>query len=362
MLTLDVCRNAGQFGIDITFAALSGGDLEENFRSSDFKFIRLQRNLPIDFNVVRQLRKIIIENSIEIAHGQQPVEVLHLYLATLGMKNVKIVQTHLGHIVGKKNILSAKYITLKIDANIVCSRGFFQWLRKEIGLDTSKKFYLIYNGVDEKRIQPSGNSLKKELGIDEENLLLGMIANFRPDQTKDQMTVCRALPKVFEKFKDANFIFAGKVVEGGEENFKNCVKFCEEQGIGDKVFFLGKRNDINDVLASLDLFVFSSLSEGLPIAMIEAMLSKIPMIVTDIPPLREVSEDGKFAEIFKAQDADDLSEKILKLLENKNLRDEIAQLAFIYARQKFSIQTYLQGLETLYSDLLDKNESKLDSK
>ncbi len=362
MLTLDICRNARQFGIDITFAALSGGDLEEEFRNSDFNFIRLQRNLPIDFKVVRQLRNIIKENSIEIAHGQQPVEILHLYLATLGMKNIKIVQSHYGHIVGKKNILSARYFSLKIDANIVCSRGFFQWLRKEIGLDTSRKFYLIYNGVDEKRIRPSGNSLKKELGINEESLLLGMIANFRPDLTKDQLTVCYALPKVFEKFKDAKFIFAGKVVEGGEENFESCVKFCDRNRISDKVFFLGKRDDINDVLASLDLFVFSSLSEGLPIAMIEAMLSKVPVIVTDIPPLREVSDNGKYAELFKTQDADELSEKILKLLENKIFRDEIAELAFIYARQKFSIQTYLQGLETLYSSLLDQNNSNLDLK
>lgn len=284
MLTLDVCRNARQFEIDITFAALGGGDLKDNFENSDFEFIKLQRKLPIDPDIILQLRKIIIKNKIEVVHGQQPVEVLHLYLASMGLKNVRIVQTHHGHLVGRKNVLTARYISPKIDANIVCSRGFFQWLRKEIGLDTSEKFYLIYNGVDETRIQPDGDSVKDELGFARDSLVMGMIANFRPDVTKDQMTVCRALPKVFEKFENAYFIFVGKVVEGGEQNFEECIKFCDENGIGDKVFFLGKRTDINNILSSLDLFVFSSLSEGLPIAIIESMLSKIPMIVTDIPP------------------------------------------------------------------------------
>ncbi len=358
ILTLDVCRNARRFGIDLVFAAFGGGDLEEDFKNSGAEFIRLQRDMPVDINLIWRLRKIIQEQKIEIVHSHQPVETLHIFLATSGMKNIKIVQTHHGFISGKKNTLIAKNLSPKIDANIACSRGVFPWLRKEIGLDTSENFYLIYNGVDEKRLRASGISIKRELGFSEESLLLGMIANFRPDQTKDQMTVCRALPKVFEKYEATNFIFVGKVSEGGEENFEKCIKFCDENGIGEKVFFLGGREDVNEILASLDLFVFSSLKEGLPISAVEAMLAKVPLIVSDIPPLLEVTNNGKCAEIFETKDSEALGEKVLKLLKNIDLRNELAEDAYNFARQNFSIETHLQGLKTLYLKLQNQANTK----
>lgn len=349
---LDVCRNAKKFGIDITFVASGSGDLKSDFENLQIKFISLQRDLPIDINLVWQFRKIIKEHKIEVVHSYQPVEALHLYLATLGLKNIKHVLTHEGFIKGKKNRLAAKFLAPKMDANISVSRSLFPWLRKELGLDTSKNFYLIYNGVDEKRLDPSGNSIKEELGFDENSLLLGMIANFRPDKTKDQMTVCKALPKVFEAYKNAIFIFVGKVSEGGEENFDECVKFCDENGIGEKVFFLGGRDDVPDILASLDLFVFSSLAEGLPISVTEAMLAKVPLIVSDIPPLLEVTNDGKCAEIFQTKNYEELSNKTLKLLKNEDLREKSVDLAYKFAVQNFSIESHIKSLKTLYEGLI----------
>ncbi len=353
---LDVCRNAERFGLELTFVACGGGKLEKEIKNSGVEFIRLQREFPVDPIIVRKLRNIIKERNIPIVQGFQPVEALHLYLATTGLKNVKCVLSHEGFIEGTKNRLTAGFLTPLMDANISVSRSLFPWLRQELSLDTSKNFYLIYNGVDEKRLRPTGHSLKAELGLAESDYLLGMIANFRPDETKDQMTVCRALPKVFEKYENAKFAFVGNVSEGGEENYEDCLRFCDENGIGDKVYFLGGRNDINDILASLDVFILSSLNEGLPISLTEAMLSKVPVIVSDIPPLLETTDNGKCAETFKTKDADELSEKIIKLLDDKALRENLSEKAYKFARQNFSIEAHFRGLITLYSDLLQDVE------
>ena len=69
-----------------------------------------------------------------------------------------------------------------------------------------------------------------------------------------------------------------------------CVEFLREKRIADKVHFLGGRSDVPDILDALDVFVFSSLHEGLPVAVSEAMLAKVPMIVSDIEPLLEASD------------------------------------------------------------------------
>ena len=73
MLELDVCRNAAANGLDLTFVATGGGDLEWEFRGSGVEFIRLQRRFPLDPGLVWKIRQIIAERKIQVAHCQQPV-------------------------------------------------------------------------------------------------------------------------------------------------------------------------------------------------------------------------------------------------------------------------------------------------
>lgn len=357
-LALDVCRNAKRFGIDLTFVATGGGELEKDFENSGVDYIRLQRNLPIDIDLVLKLRKIIKERDIDIVQGYQPVEVLHLYLATIGLKNVKCILAHHGgglFLASAKNRFMSKILSRLVDANITCSRGIFSWLREEVGLDTSKNFYLVYNGVDERKLQTIGkNSIKQELNLDENSLLFGMVANFMSTNTKDQKTICRALPKVFEEFENANFVFVGEVKEGGEEYFEECLKICDENGIGDRVFFLGSRNDIPDILALLDIFVFSSLHEGLPISIIEAMFAKVPIIVSDIPPLLEIADNGKNAEIFQIKNDIELSKKIIKLMRGEDLKKSLVQNSYDFAQRNFSMKAHFGNLLHLYKNLLEQ--------
>ena len=354
-LVLDICRNAEKIGIEPLFIATGGGDLEKKYAGSNFEYIRLQRNAPVDFNLIRKLRKILKDREIKIIQTYQPVSALHFYLAAWGLKNIRQVTSPQGSVPGKKNHLTTRYLSPLLDANVPVSRALFNWLRKETGVDTSKNFYMIYNGIDTSRLKPSGKSLKNELGISGTSLLFGMIANFRSDKTKDQMTICRALPKVFAEYDNAYFVFAGKITEGSEDYFDRCVKFCVENGIGDRVFFLGGRRDVPDILNSLDLFVFSSLMEGLPIAVIEAMFMKVPVIVSDIPQLLEISNQGKCAETFQVKNSQELVKKIIKVQRNPDLQKNLSENAFAFARRNFTVLAHLNHYKILYEQLLAKN-------
>lgn len=350
---LDVFRNSKRFGIDSIVVA-GGGSLEEEFTKEGSSFIRLQRKFPIDFNLVRKLRKIILANEIQIVHGYQPVEGLHLYLATLGLA-VKRVLSFQGFISDRKNRLATRFLIPRMDANIVVSQGLKSWLEEIDRLKTNESFKLIYNGADPKRLLPSGNSLKRELGLDEDTKLLGMVGNFYVDPRKDQLTLCKALPQIFAKVENIHCVFVGRVENGTNSQFQQCVEFCEQHGITQKVHFLGERNDIPDILASLDIFVFSSLYEGLPMAATEAMLSKVPLIVSDIEPLLEISKNGEYAEVFKTKDEKQLAEKVIKLLEDDNLRENLRNRTFQYALENFSIDAHLGKLQHLYNSLLQNN-------
>jgi glycosyltransferase involved in cell wall biosynthesis len=350
---LDVCRYAAKFGIDLTLVTANGGALEEDFRSSGADFFKLSRKLPVDLHLALQLRKIIKSRKIEIVHSYQAVDALHLYLASRGLENVKQVFSFQGFIQDKKNLLTTKFLIPRMDANIVVSNGLKNWLENSAKLDT-KNFQVIYNGADIKRLKPSGKSLRKELNLPENTLLFGMIGNFYRDPRKDQFTLCKSLPKVFAEIQNAHCVFAGKTERGAEEKFQMCVDLCKDNEIADKVHFLGGRNDVPDILDALDLFVFSSLHEGLPVAVSEAMLAEVPMIVSDIEPLLEASANGKYAEVFPVQNAEILSERILKLLKDKSLRENLADRASKFAEENFSIEAHLRELKKLYESLLRK--------
>ena len=350
MQALDVCRNAGKNGIELTFAATGGGALETDFRTSGAEFVRLQRHLPIDFNVVRQLRKIIREREIQIVQGYQSVEGLHLYLATVGLP-VKRVLSFQGFIYDRKNRAAAKFLIPRMHANIVVSRGLQNWLETVDKLDVRRNFHVIYNGADARRVASERRVLRDELNLQTDDLLFGMVANFYRDERKDQMTICRALPQIFAEIKGAHCVFVGTVESGAEDKFAVCRQFCEANNIADRVHFVGGRTDIPDVLASLDLFVFSSLQEGLPVAVTEAMLARVPMLVSDIEPLLEVSNNGEYAEVFHIKDAAELASKAVKLLKNSGLRADLASRAAVHAQKNFSIEAHLENLVKLYESL-----------
>src|SRR5688572_6928090 len=96
MQALDVCRNGASVGLEITAVAAGGGALEDEFADSGVEYIRLQRKMPVDLYLATQIRKIVKERSIQIVHGYQAVDGVHLYMAAHGLKGVKRVLSFQG--------------------------------------------------------------------------------------------------------------------------------------------------------------------------------------------------------------------------------------------------------------------------
>lgn len=350
MLTLDVCRNAKQNGLDLVFAATGGGTLESDFRSSGARFHRFQRNLPLDPLLVAKLRRLIKNEKIDVVHSHQAVAGIHVYLATLGT-GTKNVLSFQGLYSGIKERSTMNFLIPRMSANISCSNGLLEWLVESEKVDVANNFRVIYNGVDTNRLEHAGDGLRQELNLPGDALLFGMVAHFYSAPRKDQITLCHAFAKIAGELPNSHLILVGGTETGGEDKYEQCVTICREAGLSDRVHFLGRRDDLANVVNSLDIYVFSSLHEGLPIALMEAMLSKKPCIMSDIPPHLEVSNDGKYAEVFETQNAEDLADKLLKLSSDKAFRSKLADRAYTFARNTFSIESHIANLKVLYSSL-----------
>jgi len=351
-LELDVCRNARANGLDLTFVASGGGDLEGEFRDSGIEFVRLQRRLPVDLRLVSQLRRVIAERRIDVVHSHQPVEALHLYLATRGSAVKRVLTLH-GFYPGAKNELALKFVMPRTEARVVVSREVLK-LAQQQGFDTSENFFVINNGVDAQRLQGSQARLRDELGLAANHLIFGMIGNFHSVARKDQLTICKALPRLFAHTPDARFVFVGSRSEDAPRLFDDCVDFCRRAGIAERVYFLGRRSDIADVLGALDVFVLSSLREGSPISVIEAMMMGVPVVLSDIPALREVSGNGEYAALFKTGDAGDLGATLVNLVDDPEYRRALGSSGKQWAMTNFRIETHIANLMKLYSSLVSQ--------
>jgi glycosyltransferase involved in cell wall biosynthesis len=350
MLALDVCRNAAKNGLDLSFAATGGGTLEEDFKNSGAQFFRLNRRLPFDLQVVSALRKIIKANDFDIIHTHQAVASIHAYFASAGTK-IKHVLSFPGFYSDAKNRLTTKFLVPRMSANISCSKGLLEWLEKSEKLDISK-FQMIYNGVDTKRLEYSGAGLKEELNLPANAFLFGMVSHFYAAPRKDQITLCKAFAKVADSLPNAHLILVGKTEKGAEEKYNECVKIVKQNNLQARVHFLGQRDDLAKVVNSLDVYVFSSLHEGLPIALMEAMLARKPCILSDIPPHLEVSNNGEFAEVFETQNSDELAEKLVKIAQSDEFRNDLANRAQVFAQKTFSIEAHLEKLKNLYESII----------
>lgn len=351
MQALDVCRNAERFGLEITLVAAAGGTLEQEFADSGAEVIRLSRKFPVDLYMASQLRRIIKDRGIEVVHGSQAVDGTHIYLAARGLKNVKKVLSFQGFVPDKRNRIALRILIPRMDMNIVVSNGLKHWLAEHDKLNTVG-FELLYNGADPARLKPTGRSLRRELGLENGARLIGMIGNFYRDERKDQLTFCHALPAVMKKFPRLHCAFAGRIEDGAEGKMADCINFCIEKNIADRVHFLGSRNDVPDILSELEIFVFSSLHEGLPVAVSEAMLARVPMIVSDIEPLLEATANGKYARVFPVRDEKVLSREIIELISDDEKRVRLAEEAYQFAMANFSIDAHLKRLTELYQSLL----------
>ena len=350
VLMLDLCRAAKSHGLELSFMATGGGTLDEDFKSSGVPFHRLQRRLPIDPFLTLQMRKVFKKERFDIIHNYQAVAGIHTYAAALGLgaKHVLGFQGFYGDL---KNRLATKFLVPRMAVNISCSNGLLEWLRGTEGIETDG-FKVVFNGADPARLVGNGKRFREELGVGGDAVLIGMLAHFYSAPRKDHATLCRAFVRIAEAVPNAHLVLAGKTEEGAESKRAECERICADAGVSDRVHFLGLRNDVADILDALDVNVLSSLHEGLPVSIAEAMLVGKACVLSDIPPHIEVSEHGQYARLFPTGDDSALAAILTTLARDHAMRNSLASKAKSYADRSLSVGAHIEALKNIYQTIL----------
>lgn len=213
------------------------------------------------------------------------------------------------------------------------------------GID-AERINVVFNGLSpnfKKEIQ--GPSLREELDIPLWKPILMTIG--RMEKVKNQhmfLKIC-----AFIKNRGTDF---HAVLVGDGPLFKQLQDSAAELGLSDSVSFLGFRRDIFRLLTGADLFILTSRMEGLPITLLEAMAAGTPVVCTQVGGMPEVIRLAKNGWTVEENDVDQFTEKVLALLENHELRKEMAYRGKVALGKYFSSTSFIAGTIAVYSQAL----------
>ena len=195
--------------------------------------------------------------------------------------------------------------------------------------------FSAYNTAEDSTLQ----TIEKELNLKNKNVLINVS---RLIYRKAQLDIINAMPAVLKKFPDTILLIAG---HGDYQTLLE--NRIAELKLQKHVRLLGSRTDIPELLNVSDIFVYPSYAEGLPGALIEAMMTGKLIIASDIGENLEcVNKES--ALIFKKADVDELGEKIIYGLQNYEDLNTLRDNARLQAKQKFEIRTIADKYEDVY--------------
>lgn len=179
---------------------------------------------------------------------------------------------------------------------------------------------------------------RKDTGFSEKDFVIGCIANL--EQKKDHRTLLKGFSMIGRKDAKLMLIGDGKLR-------KELERYAKELGIGKRVVFLGKRNDAKELLQTMDIFILPSLHEGMSNALLEAMASGKPIIVSDIDENTELIKDRMNGITFKTGDAAELKEAMERLSSDRKYAEKLGNSARESAKNGYSIDKVIKMYEAM---------------
>jgi glycosyltransferase involved in cell wall biosynthesis len=246
--------------------------------------------------------------------------------------------------------IGVEWLTARITSAFICVSRANLERAMSLGFGPREKFHLIRSGIDIRAFErrPIDVRAKRmELGVGESGPLVVMVSNFKPQ--KNPLDFVRAALVVLKDVPDAWFAVAGDGVLRHELE-----ALIQEQGIKDRFLILGWRRDIPEILWASDLFVLTSLWEGLPRVYPQAMAAGLAIVGTRVDGAPEAVVNGENGYLVEPKDVEALAQRIIELLRDEKLRKRMGQKGRSLVDQ-FDIHLMLSEQEELYESLSSRS-------
>jgi len=210
------------------------------------------------------------------------------------------------------------------------------------------KTQVLFNGIDEKRLQGDRQKARETFAIGPQEFALGNIGNL--SERKNQRLLLRTMASLKRQKRITQFkiLFAGEEKSEYPELMKQDIRHL---GLQEEVRLLGPVKDMGLFFAAMDLVVHCASREGFPRVIPEAMLAKRAVVSTAVQGTRDAIPDERFGIVVPVENEAALEDSIVRLLKNPLMREEIAQHAYQRAQMLFSLTVHRNNVLKLYENL-----------
>lgn len=334
---------------DITVYSGPNGGLIDELALISVKHVSIpdmvrEINLSKDFNAYKFLAKEFTSNRYDIVHchSSKAGIIARQAAKTAGIKNV-IFTAH-GFVFNEPmSSLKKKVYTFleKFEGRnsdwIICVDPNDIKVAEKSGIKAKEGLVYVPNGIEFTKEDIS--SVKVINKDSNKPFVFGLVANFY--ETKGH----RYLIDAFNKFMSENNINA-KLVLVGDGSLKGEMESLATNNKA--ITFMGYRKDAVEIMKTFDCFIMSSVKEGFPFVILEAIKNKLPVISTDVGAVREILDNGRLGIIVNPRNAEELAKAMKHVYNNRQEAEDKALRAFEECRSKYSVDTMVSLTKKVY--------------
>ncbi len=320
--------------------------------AADLEAVSLQAG-ECDRLLFRKLARLIRTQNVDIVHARNWGTWTDAALASMLVRKVRLVLGFHG-LQDRSSFTAADrrratFLRLSRFCATAVSQAAKEKLVNELGFDR-RSVFVTPNGVDTEKFVPvtaiGRQSARHRLGLRQDAFVVGSVANFF-ERVKGHAVLLESFSRFVAQHSDAFLLLVG--YGPLEEEIRARV---ERLGLKDRVVFAGRVEDVQALLPAMDVFVCSSHSEGMCNAVLEAMASALPCVVTDVANHREMFSEIASELIVPVGDCDGISEQLHNLAMNTVRRADIGRLSRALVERDYTFERTVQSYSSVYSNVM----------
>jgi glycosyltransferase involved in cell wall biosynthesis len=351
-MVLALARSLNSSYFHVYVAYFFDGSLEDDYSGICQRIFHIHKGKGLDFRAMGQLSQIIHIHDIHVINAHHYMPYFYSFPGAKVMHRRRLVYTE--HSVAEVNRISGphkcicNFMLRQTDAAIGVSKEIAQRLTAGFPLHADR-ILSIPNGLDVERYQARTDRVRtrKTLNISANDFVIGSVANFR--RVKNHACLVRACHQLSGRFPLMRFVLVGRGYPEDAENTEDDIRgMISKLDLEDKVVIAGYREDIPELLSSFDIFCLPSLSEGLPMSLLEAMAAGVPVIGSDVAGIRELIIHEETGLLFPSNDHGALGKNVERLFNEPSLRSRIAENALQLVSAHHSLERWSQKYAGLF--------------
>jgi len=347
----DLATNLPPAEFQFMVAAGGDGELFSSLKAKNimvFKLINLVReiNPAKDIKAYFEIKKLIRQIKPDILHLNSSKAGIIGAIAGKHAGVKKIIYTVHGFVFNepmprwKKTFYRlAEKFSSRYKDKLICVSEFDRQKGIKNKIAPVRKMTTINNGIGQLKLL-DGSTARKQLALPADKIIVGTIANFYP--TKGLSYLIKAAGQVC---RNHNVIF---IIIGDGEQRQALESEIKKLNLTENFYLVGRKNEVEQYLKAFDIYTCSSVKEGFPYSILGAMQAGQPIVSTNVGGIPEMIENEKSGLLVEPAEPKQLAASIIKLIENRNLADQLGRQAQIEVNQKFSLEKMVKETKKIY--------------